>query len=1442
MRFLWRLFWRSSLLILLLVLALLVFVLGTQTGLRTALEGLDRYLPNAVRYESITGVLFDHLKIDGLEARFGAFELDVGEFEFDWEASELLSGHLLIEQLRIAQIRLKLPDPTEEPPPSTERIELSDISLPIDVTLQLLHIEEFILDQPEPVSDFELNDLQLALHSEENNLILDRLSVQIPQLYTDAKGQITPQDNYPMDLALNWQYDEPNYGQFTGQAVLTGELAKELTINHQLKGAISADLNAQLAQVLNDPAWNIELNASSSDLGIFVPELHNSPLQLQLNSTGNLENFNATGQARTNAPEVGPVQALFNLEGGLQGKQYIKLQSLRLLADEHPMRFGLSADVDLASQMVTANGDWQALAWPLSGQPQFASPRGRLQVSGTLDNFQAELEAALQGEQLSELQTALSAQGSTTAIDAFQLKLFEPRGDLALNINGSAQLDDLSVQAEADWQQLRWPLKKASESAQVISPKGKLQVSGGLDAYQANLSAEIDGSQFELLDASAELQGDLQQLKIESLQVKARDSDLQLAATAEVALATLDFKATGEWQQLSWPMKNATGAAQYQSEQGSFQAEGNLQEYNFNLQTEVDGEAIPTGAWKINGTGSATELSALTVQGETLGGTLQAAAQASWQPSIAWQANLSGNNINPGVKWPEVSGELNFALQSQGQMEQGLVQAAAQLSQLQGELNGQPVQGSADVSVAGTDVMVHQLDIKAGSAQLQADGEVAEQWNLDWQLNVPELASLLPDAGGSVQGQGTISGNASQPKAQATLSARQLKFADTTLAQLDSTITLDLQANSNIKLSAQDLNTGGQQISRINIDGQGTLDNHSLNLTVQTAEFGSVETALKGALEDTQWQGQLSQLRLQQTPAGDWQLAQAVPIEASAEQADLGQLCLQSNPSALCLQGNWSATQGGTAEVELEQLNLNRFAEFLPKTITLSNNLDADLSAQLGSNGAINGNAEINLSQGEVTILADGRLIKLNISGGAITAQSDGQNAQSKVALDLGTLGSLQGNAAVQNLTQTPQIQANVQAQINDFSIASKLVPTVQDLEGRLRVDISANGTLPTPNITGEVVLEDAAVAIPETGTQIEDIQLQTASSDGNTLRFNGSARSGEGQIQLEGSLQPFERRAEINIQGKDFLAVDSFSQMLISPDLQISIADGQVQANGSITIPSAQLSPPATGRSRISASSDVVIVKNEPDAEEELSPASELFAKLRVILGDDVWVNTDVFTAQLKGAIEVTQTPQLSPRASGSLEVAAGTYTIYGQDLIIERGRVLFGGGPVDNPGLDMRIARQFENDGEDITVGAQVRGSAKQPTLDLFSVPPMLESDIVSYLVFGRPASGSGGESQLLYQAAAALGASRTGGVTDELSEELGVDLSLESGDTLEETELVIGKYLTPDLYVSYGVGLFEAVNTFNLTYQINKWLTLDATSSGSDSSADLLYTIER
>ncbi len=62
----------------------------------------------------------------------------------------------------------------------------------------------------------------------------------------------------------------------------------------------------------------------------------------------------------------------------------------------------------------------------------------------------------------------------------------------------------------------------------------------------------------------------------------------------------------------------------------------------------------------------------------------------------------------------------------------------------------------------------------------------------------------------------------------------------------------------------------------------------------------------------------------------------------------------------------------------------------------------------------------------------------------------------------------------------------------------------------------------------------------------------------------------------------------------------------------------------------------------------------------------------------------------------------------------------------------------------------------------------------------------------------------------------------------------------DGVSQTMLTVGKYLTPQLYFSYGRSLFTGGNLFRLRYDIFKQWQIE-TQTGSESGVDLYYKIE-
>ncbi len=251
--------------------------------------------------------------------------------------------------------------------------------------------------------------------------------------------------------------------------------------------------------------------------------------------------------------------------------------------------------------------------------------------------------------------------------------------------------------------------------------------------------------------------------------------------------------------------------------------------------------------------------------------------------------------------------------------------------------------------------------------------------------------------------------------------------------------------------------------------------------------------------------------------------------------------------------------------------------------------------------------------------------------------------------------------------------------------------------------------------------------------------------------------------------------------------------------------------------------------------SNDVVII----GAEQSKSKQWSIVSNIQVKLGERVHFFGYGLEGRLGGQLQIEEQPDLPTRASGEINFIDGRYQAYGQRLDIDQGRLIFSGGPLVSPGLDVRAVRQIN----EITVGIRALGTITKPQIELFSSPAMGQTDILSYLLLGRPIeNASNEEGAMMAKAALALGLTGGDRIARNLRDRFGLDeMRLESSDSGDQASLVLGRYLSPRLYVSYGIGLIEAFNTYIVRYQLSSRWQLKA-ESGEAQSADLIYTIER
>ena len=118
------------------------------------------------------------------------------------------------------------------------------------------------------------------------------------------------------------------------------------------------------------------------------------------------------------------------------------------------------------------------------------------------------------------------------------------------------------------------------------------------------------------------------------------------------------------------------------------------------------------------------------------------------------------------------------------------------------------------------------------------------------------------------------------------------------------------------------------------------------------------------------------------------------------------------------------------------------------------------------------------------------------------------------------------------------------------------------------------------------------------------------------------------------------------------------------------------------------------------------------------------------------------------------------------------------------------------------------------------------------------MSQEQALSYLILGRPLTGTGEDENMLAQAALGLGLLGSSGITTSLANHLGIkEFELETQGSGDATSVVASGKINDRLSVRYGVGVFEPASTIALRYKLSRRVFVEV-ASGIASSLDIFY----
>lgn len=965
-----------------------------------------------------------------------------------------------------------------------------------------------------------------------------------------------------------------------------------------------------------------------------------------------------------------------------------------------------------------------------------------------------------------------------------------------------------------------------------------------IDAY----TARIDALQFAL--AAGKFTVD--KLVLKSPQIP---GSLQATASAQLDAQPITGDAILAWNDVELP---AELAGQALATHGRLEASGNAQAFAAKGELSIG----PPGqladiAVQLSGTPDKIALQQLELK--QANGGLNASGDIILEPQLGWNILAQARRFDPGAfakGWP---GAVDFALSTNGQMHKDGPAGTLTLDKLGGTLRGRALGGGGELRFAAPATLDGTLRLQSASSTVVLHGKGDKRTEFTADFNVAALGDWLPQAGGRLRG--TLAAHGVWPAldARANVDAADIRFADTHIAAL--ALDLDVRDASapsgRVALNAKHVSTGGHRFDSVTFDAHGKRTAHALTFAATGPQL-QASLAIDGALaKNDDWQGALSALRITLSNAPAWTLQHPVMLGAPHEGGfSMDDLCLVSATASICSSANQDKAGALRAKLAIAHLPLAGIARLVAPDapLRLAGEIDGAGELTRTANGTLGGNAKFVSAAGSVAYPDAATQPILAYESLDASAAFDARGSRIDVHANLSDNGHLDGHVALgANSAGAMPLSGTIAATINNFGFVDLLNTQTANTRGKLDATLTLGGTSLAPDVTGNVAITQFGTEIPAAGLKLHEGRVTLQSSDGRRFALDGQLHSGDGQLAIAGNIgSTADDPIALTISGSDFLAADiPGAQLRISPELALARAAGAFTLTGTLTIPKASIDlSKLPGGGATQPSPDVVIVDARPaptaaptplDADITVKLGAGDKHELDLRQGREVHLVGFGLNGYLGGQLTVRERSGRAATGRGQV-VVNGTYKAYGQDLSIDEGRLLFAGTPLDNPGLDLRATRGIPD--AQVTVGLQVRGTAQAPQLTVFSAPAMEQSDALSYLVAGKPLSQlKGGEGNAVSSAASALGTAGGDLLAKSIGAKLGFDdVGVADNSAVGGAALTIGKYLSPRLYLSYGIGLFTPGQVVTLRYRLTRHIDTQLQNGTLSSRAGINYRIEK
>ncbi|GGP68605.1 hypothetical protein GCM10009347_37440 [Shewanella algicola] len=591
---------------------------------------------------------------------------------------------------------------------------------------------------------------------------------------------------------------------------------------------------------------------------------------------------------------------------------------------------------------------------------------------------------------------------------------------------------------------------------------------------QANIKdvAELPGLTNHSL--RLELTQDLSQLNINA--IAKGDNRFNLAATVDLTSAQLAYQLELNDAYLQWPMLQP----QYMTQIKQLTSKGDLHDQIAKLQGQLTTPYHPNLdiVADIDNRNKTLKVNQLSVK--SIAGNIDLDGQLSYKNNLNWQANVITNDIKLQhidylTQSTPMTSLFSGRFTSQGIVSKNDWQLAIEQADLSGRLNGYPLnlQGNITINQALA-VNADNLQAHALGAHLIVNGTADTIWDIDAELNVPDLKQWLKGGRGSIYAKVDVSGNSANPIVDVDAQINKLSYSGSKIdnVSLVANYRPYEQHRYSIDIKNSLLFWNNYKLSDLTLHSDGDQYLQQTTLTTLGDIVINSQLASTSDLDKQLFKGTLTQFNMTNA-LGMWQQDNPITInwDQLKQSGNLSRFCLVHPHNKLCLVNDISLGHTGQANINFSGNPGQLLAPILSKKIIWDGQAALTSEVNWAKGKKPTADLQFTLMPGNITLTrAKTNPVSIDYQQLLLHASLDEKKVTSSLSFNSSGIANWQSQLSV-NITPDRVLQGNID--INELNLApfGEFFPRLATLEGLLSSRLTLNGSLMDPRVSGNIKL-----------------------------------------------------------------------------------------------------------------------------------------------------------------------------------------------------------------------------------------------------------------------------------------------------------------------------------------------------------------------------------